>query len=114
MAVSSPPPQHRLTVPRFRPHFLSAPFRASAMMVPTFLNAGFRVGIFAKLALNGCSSVSANFSALADLMAIGVVAQGIQPSVLAFCARSRDVMANWSWDALVKEYFRAQSSAKVP
>ncbi|MNC88207.1 hypothetical protein D3C83_39990 [compost metagenome] len=76
--------------------------------------AGFSVGIFSRLALNGCSSVSMNFSSLPALMAIGVVSQANQPSLLAFCALWREAMANSSWEDLEKAYFCAQSSAKVP
>src|SRR3954466_1695800 len=86
----------------------------AAVTVPSLRKAGLRAGIFSKLALKGCSSVSMNFSSLPCLMAIGVVSQANQPSLFAFCARSSEVMAKRSCASLEKSYFWAQSSAKVP
>ena len=53
----------------------------AAVTVPSLRNAGLSVGIFSRLALNGCSSVSMNFSSLPALMAIGVDFPG-EPAVL--------------------------------
>src|SRR5260221_10828354 len=62
----------------------------AAVTLPSFLKAGLRVGIFSKLALNGCSSVLMNLSSLPALIAIGVVSQANQPSLFAACALFKD------------------------
>src|SRR6267143_5666934 len=86
----------------------------AAVTVPSLRKAGLSVGIFSKLALNGCSSVSMNFSSLPALIASGVSSQANQPSLFAFCARVSEAMANSSCAEREKEYFCAQSSAKLP
>src|SRR5688500_4253152 len=68
----------------------------AAVTVPSRLKAGFKVGIFARFALKGCSSISMNFSSLPTLMASGVSSQANEPSLLAFCARVSEVMATAS------------------
>jgi hypothetical protein len=86
----------------------------AAVTVPSLRKAGFSVGIFSRLALNGCSSVSTKRSSLPALMAIGVVSQANQPSLFAFWALWREVNAKASCASRLKEYLAAQSSANVP
>jgi len=86
----------------------------AAVTVPSFLNAGLSVGIFSRFALNGCSSVSRKRSSLPDLIVIGVSSQANQPSLFAFCALSKDRIANSSCASREKLYLAAQSSANVP
>src|SRR4026207_2419454 len=64
-----------------------------AVTVPSLRNAGLSVGVFSRLALNGCSSISTNFSSLPAFIAIGVISQANQPCLLAACALFRDWMA---------------------
>src|SRR5438132_11151642 len=68
----------------------------AAVTVPSWRNAGFSVGILSRLALNGCSSISMNFSSLPALTAIGVISQANQPSRFAFCALCRERIAKSS------------------
>ena len=74
----------------------------AAVTVPSLRKAGLSVGIFSRLALNGCSSFSMNFSSLPTLIASGVVSQANQPSLFAFCARWSEVIAKWSCASRVK------------
>src|SRR5688500_5654623 len=86
----------------------------AAVTVPSLRNAGLSVGIFCRLALNGCSSVSTNLCSLPDLIASGGVSQANQPSVLACIALSSELTAKASCASREKEYFEAQSSANEP
>ena len=63
----------------------------AAVTVPSLRNAGLSVGIFSRFALNGCSSISTNFSSLPTLIASGVISQANQPSLLA-CLRALRAM----------------------
>ena len=65
----------------------------AAVTVPSLRNAGLSCGIFSKLALNGCSSLSTKRSPLPDFSATCAISQANQPSLLAFCARSSDAIA---------------------
>ena len=52
--------------------------------------------------------------ALPALIATGAISHAKEPSLLAFCARVSEVIANASCASRVNWYFAAQSSAKMP
>jgi len=62
----------------------------AAVTVPSLRNAGFSAGIFSRFALNGCSSISTNFSSLPALIAIGAISHANRPCLFACCALFRD------------------------
>ena len=86
----------------------------AAVMVPSFLNAGFRPGILSSLALKGCSSLSNLTSPALPLTVTGAISQAKLPSVLALIARSVEAMANLSCASRVNSYLAAQLSANTP
>ena len=90
------------------------PLKANLEKIPTLKPAGFKVGIFSRLALSGVSSVSTNVSPFRPLMVTGTISSLKIPSSMAFLARVRERMANSSWASLEKPYRPAVASAKVP
>ena len=65
----------------------------AGVTVPSFLKAGFNWGIRSRLALNGCSSTLTMVSALPPAMVTGTTSRAKLPSLMAACARVREVMA---------------------
>ena len=65
----------------------------AAVMVPSFANAGRKVGIFSILALNGCSSFSTTVSPLRDLTVTGTISAVFKPPSIAALARDKDMIA---------------------
>ena len=86
----------------------------AAVMVPSFLNAGFRPGILSSLALNGCSSNLTTVSPALAATPTGAISQSKLPSSLARFARWVESIANWSIASRVKPYLATHSSANVP
>ena len=89
----------------------------AAVMVPSFLNAGFRPGILSSLALNGCSSNLTTVPALSPglpAMVTGAISQSKLPSSLAALARVVEVMAYWSCASRLNWYLSTHCSANTP
>ncbi len=86
----------------------------AAVIVPSFLNAGFRPGILSSLALNGCSS---NFTIVSPPLPgtlTGAISQSKLPSSLAFFERSVELIAKRSIASRVNLYLSTHSSANTP
>ncbi len=86
----------------------------AGVTVPSFLKAGFSVGILSSWAFSGCSSRSMTVSPFLPATVTGATSQEKVPSLMACCARVVERMANSSCVWRVKPYFSAHSSAKVP
>ena len=84
------------------------------MTVPSLLNAGFRLGIFAMSHVNGVSSFATTRSPLRSLTVTGAISRS---KCFAFDGGERattDSAANSSWCWRVNPYFFAVASAKMP
>ena len=86
----------------------------AAVMVPSFLNAGFKLLILSSLALAGPSSTLTVTSPLRVLTVTGVISAVKAPLCAAACARCTLAMAKASCASRVKLYLAAQSSPNVP
>ena len=86
----------------------------AAVIVPSFLNAGFRPGILSSRALNGCSSNLTTVSPPLPGTPTGAISHSKLPSSLAFLARVVDAIENWSCASRVKRYFSTHDSANTP
>ena len=86
----------------------------AAVMVPSFLNAGFNAGILSSLILPGPSSLAITVSPARPFTVTGAISFSNAPEAMAACARCTLVVANASCSAREKLYFAAQSSPKVP
>ena len=86
----------------------------AAVIVPSFLKAGFRPGILSSLALKGCSSNLITVSPDLPGIVTGAISQAKLPSSFAFFERSVDAIANWSIASRVKLYFATHCSANTP
>ena len=86
----------------------------AAVMVPSFLNAGFSDGILSSLALKGCSSNFTTVSPALPGSVTGAISQAKLPSSLACLARVVLAMANWSCASRLKPYLATQLSANTP
>ena len=86
----------------------------AAVIVPSFLNAGFRPGILSSLALKGCSALPITVSPPRPATVTGAISQANLPSVLARIARSVDETANASCASRVKAYLPTHCSANTP
>ena len=86
----------------------------AAVIVPSFLNAGFRPGILSSLALNGCSSNLITVSPALPGTLTGAISQAKLPSSLACFERSVESIANWSIASRVKLYLATHCSANTP
>ncbi|MNE71809.1 hypothetical protein D3C80_1677110 [compost metagenome] len=65
----------------------------AAVMVPSFLNAAFRLGILSRLAVSGCSSSFTTTSPLRVATVTGTISESSEPSLIAAWARFSDSMA---------------------
>ena len=86
----------------------------AAVMVPSFLKAGLRLGILSSLTLPGPSSTDTTVSPARVLTVTGVISLAKAPDAVAALARSTLAMAKASCCSRVKLYLAAQSSPKVP
>ena len=86
----------------------------AAVIVPSFLNAGLRLGILLISHLPGCSSISKTISPLRVFTVTGAISSLNEPLVCAASARRTDSAANASCSSRVKLYLSAQSSPKPP
>ena len=86
----------------------------AAVMVPSFLNAGFSPGILSSLALKGCSSNLMTVSPPLPATLTGAISQSKLPSSLARLLRSVDAIANASIASRLNWYLATQSSANTP
>ncbi len=73
----------------------------AAVTVPSLRKAGFSVGIFSRLALKGCSSLSMTVSPFLPDTVTGAISQAKPPLVFASLARVVEAMANLSWASRV-------------
>ena len=74
----------------------------AGVTVPSFLKAGFRVGILSMLALNGCSSRSTVTSPFFPATVTGAISQAKLPSLLAAWARVSERIAKASCASRLK------------
>ena len=86
----------------------------AAVMVPSFLKAGFKLLILSSLALAGPSSTLTVTSPLRVEMVTGVISAAKAPLLAACWARVTLAMAKASCCSRVNWYLAAQSSPKVP
>src|SRR5450830_1470650 len=86
----------------------------AAVMVPSFLKAGFSDGIFSRRAFCGPSSRLMTVSPPRPETVTGAISHSKLPSLLAAWARLTDSMANASCASRVNAYWLAHSSANVP
>ena len=86
----------------------------AAVIVPSLMNAGFKLPILSKRALKGCSSRWITVSPFRPGIDTGAISQSKLPSSLAVLARVVDVIANWSIASRVNRYRATHSSANTP
>src|SRR5271165_4553813 len=86
----------------------------AAVTVPSFLNAGLRVGILATSRVKGVSSLSTTTSPLRVLVVTGAISAVKSPLLVAASARRTDSAAKSSCALRVKSYFSEVASAKQP
>ena len=84
------------------------------MTLPSFLNAGFRVGILAMSDLPGCSSLAYSTSPLRVATLTGTISPSKAPAAWAAWARLTDSMAKLSWSSRLKPYLATVASANTP
>ena len=86
----------------------------AAVMVPSFLKAGFKLVTLSSLTLPGPSSIDTTRSPLRSLTVTDAISLANAPEAVASLARCTLVMAKWSWASRLNWYFAAQSSPNVP
>lgn len=86
----------------------------AAVMVPSFLKAGFRLEIFSSFTLPGPSSTDTTVSPARVLTVTGTISAANAPDSVAALARCTLAVANASCCSRVNWYLAAQSSPKVP
>src|ERR1700676_5235687 len=86
----------------------------AAVTVPSFLNAGFIVGIFETSRVEGVSSVSTSVSPLRLLAVTATISVRKPPFAAAALARRTDWGAKSSWACLLKTYLLEVASEKQP